>query len=170
MTLSRSISDRQSRRPEKSFGSIKVKMQLLNERLYVAPQISPDDLKHLKSVGVTSVIAARPEGETKDQPPMDLIRAAADEVGIQVNQIPVVPGQISAEQVAQFRELVNASQGIVLAYCRSGMRACMLWALDAAEQGMPVAEILRTTQAAGHDISKLAPRLDELANSAAVEN
>ena len=72
--------------------------------------------------------------------------------------IPVVPGAISDEQVAQFKAALAELPGPVVAFCRSGARAASLWALSNA--GLRSADdIISTAAEAGYDLSALRERL-----------
>lgn len=126
---------------------------------YVGPQISVADMEDLKLLQIRTVIVARPEGETADQPTISTLRTAADALGITVHQIPVVSGNISDDDVRAYGAITSAAGHPVFAYCRSGMRATSLWALTAAKQGQSLDEILLRAKAAGFDLSALAGRL-----------
>lgn len=131
----------------------------LDARTFVGPQITIADLKDLNRLNVKTVIVARPEGETDDQPAISALRDAADALGITIHQIPVVPGQISDADVRAFGTITSQADQPVFAYCRSGMRAASLWALNAAQQGQSPEDILRMAQAAGFDLVAMADRL-----------
>ena len=102
---------------------------------------------------------ARPEGETADQTAISEVRDAADALGINVHQIPVVPGNIADADIRAFHAIASEADHPVFAYCRSGMRAASLWALSAAEQGQSPDEILRMAKSAGFDLTPLLARL-----------
>ncbi|AXI47879.1 TIGR01244 family phosphatase [Sulfitobacter sp. SK012] len=131
----------------------------LDALTYVGPQISVANLDELKRLNIRTVIVARPEGETADQPTISALRDAAGALGITVHQIPVVFGNISDDDVRAYGAITSAADHPVFAYCRSGLRATTLWALSAAEQGHTPDEILRMAKAAGFDLSALAGRL-----------
>jgi sulfide:quinone oxidoreductase len=126
---------------------------------YVGKQISVANLNDLKRMNVKTVIVARPEGETADQPAISELRDAAEALGITVHQIPVVPGNISDADVFAFRAITSEAGHPVFAYCHSGMRATSLWALSAVEQGQSPDKILRMAHAAGFDLTAVAARL-----------
>jgi sulfide:quinone oxidoreductase len=72
--------------------------------------------------------------------------------------LPVVAGDITDADVARFRQLLGTLPGPVLAFCRTGTRAAMLWALDQAGQRSPEA-LIETAGAAGYDLKPLYARL-----------
>jgi sulfide:quinone oxidoreductase len=131
----------------------------LDALTYVGKQISVANLNDLKRMNVKTVIVARPEGETADQPAISELRDAAEALGITVHQIPVVPGNISDADVFAFRAITSEAGHPVFAYCHSGMRATSLWALSAVEQGQSPDKILRMAHAAGFDLTAVAARL-----------
>jgi uncharacterized protein (TIGR01244 family) len=57
------------------------------------------------------------------------MQSAAVAAGLTYHYLPVVSGAITPEQVAQMAELVEAAEGPVLAFCRSGARSTQLWSL-----------------------------------------
>ena len=131
----------------------------LDTQIYVGPQIWASDMATLNRMKIGTIIVARPEGETADQPTISAIREAADTFGIAIHQLPIVPGNITDDDVRAYSAITTKAEGPVLAYCRSGMRAASLWALGAARQGQTPDEILRIATNANFDLSALAPRL-----------
>jgi uncharacterized protein (TIGR01244 family) len=99
----------------------------LSDRCAVAGQIQPEDVEALSAEGFTTVICNRPDGEDAGQPTAEEIAQACEARGIAFHLIPVFHGGISMDTVAQFRDAVDASEGPVLAYCRSGQRSSVLW-------------------------------------------
>jgi len=82
---------------------------------------------------------------------------------IAAHYLPIVPGQVSDAQIAEFADMVSKSTGPIFAYCRSGMRATALWALYQAQFGQSVDDILAVAKSAGHDLTALTPRLSAAA-------
>jgi uncharacterized protein (TIGR01244 family) len=95
----------------------------------VAPQIGTGDLAGIKAQGFRSVICNRPDGESADQTDVAEVRAEAERLGLAFAFVPVVSGQITPEDVRDFREALAALPTPVLAYCRSGARCRNLWML-----------------------------------------
>jgi sulfide:quinone oxidoreductase len=133
----------------------------LDALTYVGPQIIAADMASLKRLNVGTIIVARPEGETDDQPAISTIRQAADAFGIAVHQIPVVSGNITDDDVSAYVAMTAGTDTSIFAYCRSGMRATSLWALSAAKAGHAPDDILRVARDANFELSALAPRLDD---------
>ena len=100
------------------------------EHFATAPQISPQDMAAIAAHGFHTVINNRPDGEGgPEQPTSQAMAQAAQAVGLAYHYLPVISGQITPEQVADFAALVNAAPGPVLAFCRSGARSTNLWHL-----------------------------------------
>jgi len=94
----------------------------------VSPQISIDDVAEIKQAGFRSVICNRPEGEDPGQPSVASIKAAVEAAGLAFRWIPVLSGQMTAENVADQAAALDEIEGPVLAYCRSGTRCTNLYA------------------------------------------
>jgi uncharacterized protein (TIGR01244 family) len=93
-----------------------------------APQISPHDMAAIAAHGFGTVINNRPDFEGgPEQPTSQAMAKAAQAAGLAYHYIPVVSGQITPEQVAEFAAKVRAAKGPVLAFCRSGARSTNLW-------------------------------------------
>ena len=130
----------------------------LDTLTYVGPQIFAANMDDLKRLGIGTIIVARPEGETDDQPSISDIRKAANEFGIAVHQIPALPSNITDGDVRAYCAITSGTDHPVFTYCRSGMRATSLWALCAAQHGADPDEILRTAKDANFDLTTLASR------------
>jgi sulfide:quinone oxidoreductase len=138
-------------------------MKKLSDQFYVGPQIEIDDIEDLQISGVKSVICLRPDGEGTGQPAFEALKTQARSLGIAAHYLPIVPGQISNAQIAEFADMVTKSPSPIFAYCRSGMRATGLWALHQAQFGQSVDDILAAAKSAGHDLTALTPRLSAAA-------
>jgi len=124
----------------------------LDDRLSVAAQLLPEGVADAAAQGFRLLICNRPDGEAEGQPSADTIAAAARHHGLGFVHLPVVGGAIRADTIEAFRDAVAKADGPVLAFCRSGMRSTLLWALGEARH-RPVDAILDTDQAAGFDLS-----------------
>lgn len=129
----------------------------------VSPQIAPGDLAALAGAGVRLVINNRPDGEEPGQPDGAEIAAAAEAAGIAYVAIPVGGGGFGQPQVAALDAALAGAAGPVHAYCRSGTRSTLLWALVQASRGTDPATIAETAAAAGYDVAPVRAALDLLA-------
>ena len=76
---------------------------------------------------VSRVINNRPDAEAPDQPTSDVLEREAIRIGLRYAYIPIIPGEMTDGDVAEFAEAVSAADGPVLAFCRTGNRSTQLW-------------------------------------------
>jgi len=131
----------------------------LSPNLSVMPQIEATDIADLAARGFKSIIGNRPEGETPEQPAWSSLAAEAARHGMSARQIPVVPGQIDPEQVDQFAAALREMPVPIAAFCRTGTRSAMLWALANPDR-LSVDERIATAAAQGYDVAPLRARME----------
>ncbi len=131
----------------------------LTEDLSVAPQISTDDINTVGN-NFKSILCNRPDQEDADQPSYAEIETLAREQGITIKFQPVNGSAISDDDIDDFAQHIEDLPKPVLAYCRSGTRCTVLWALSQAGK-QPADEILQTAAAAGYSLDALRPRIAE---------
>lgn len=134
----------------------------LSDHVLASPQITIADLAEAKADGVSLVINNRPEGESDDQVPGAEIEAAARALGMGYVAIPVTHAGFSGPQVEAMAEALGGAAGKVLAYCRSGTRSTLLWALAEASKGADLEAVTAQAAAAGYDVSPVRPLMDML--------
>ncbi len=120
----------------------------LDDKTLVSGQITPDQVPALKAAGVTMIVNNRPDGEDADQPQAADIEAAAAQAGIVYRAVPIVRG-IGPADVEAMRTAIEEADGKLLAFCRSGTRSTLAWALARREQGASVEEIEQAATGAG---------------------
>lgn len=138
----------------------------LSESVLAAGQIAPEDILAAREAGVTLIVNNRPDGESPDQPDGAEIEAAARDAGIEYRAIPVGAAGFSQSQVDAMVEALDASGGKTLAFCRSGTRSTLLWALAEARNGRDPEAIARDAAGAGYDVGPVRPAMDMLAGKA----
>lgn len=131
--------------------------------MLASPQIAVADIASFTAAGVTLVVNNRPDGEAPDEPQGSEIEAAARAAGLDYVAIPIGQAGFSEPQVAALAEALDAAEGQVLGYCRSGTRSTLLWALARARSGADPEEISAAAQAAGYDVSPVRPAMDMFA-------
>jgi sulfide:quinone oxidoreductase len=136
----------------------------LTSQLSVSAQLHPEDIEQVVAAGIKTVICNRPDQEGDEQPASDEIRLACESQGLKWYFLPVNPRNFTDRQAREFGALLNAVQGPVLAFCRTGTRCTNLWALSEAGN-IDVASIINTASVAGYDIAKLSDRIASLAES-----
>jgi uncharacterized protein (TIGR01244 family) len=125
----------------------------LDDRVMVAGQIEIADLADARRQGVTMVVNNRPDGEDPGQPTSAEIEAAAEAAGIDYRHIPIARGMGPAQIEEMVSALTELGDGRMLAYCRSGMRSCLAWAVASREQGQSREEVERKAQGAGFSLN-----------------
>jgi uncharacterized protein (TIGR01244 family) len=136
-------------------------LRRLDDTISVAPQLSPEDLAAIKAAGFVAVINNRPDDEEPGQPSAIALQHAAEAAGLAYTALPVGHGFTHA-QVAAMRGALDAADGPVLAFCRSGTRSTYLWALARAAAGDDPADLAAKAAGAGYDLTPLAPLLEQL--------
>ena len=135
---------------------------------FVAPQIEAADVAELAQSGFTRVICNRPDAEVPPGLQHDAIEAAAKSAGLEFVYHPLTHTTMTSENVTKHRELAETASGPVLAYCASGTRCSIVWALGQAG-ALGVDEIITAAHAAGYDLANMRPTLEALAHQAATD-
>jgi uncharacterized protein (TIGR01244 family) len=138
----------------------------IDDSISVAPQITAEDIAAIKAAGFTAIVNNRPDDEQDGQPAGDSIRAAAEAARLAYTAIPITHAGFSLPQVTAMVDILEAADGPVLAFCRSGTRSCNLWALAQARMGEHPAVLIEKAADAGYDLSGLRPLLDQLSAQA----
>ena len=135
----------------------------LTPQLYVAGQITKEDIPTIAAQGFKVILNNRPDGEGEDQPPAAEIEAEAKAHGLQYIYQPVVGTAITDENAEEFGVTIaacaNESNGPVLAHCRTGTRCTILWMLSQAKN-QSADELLATAAKAGYSLEQVRERLE----------
>ena len=134
----------------------------LDDDLAVLPQIDPSDVAALADMGFKTIINNRPENEEPGQPSIASVEQSAKEAGLGFQSQPVVSGAITFNDVAEFKDLMDQAEKPVLAYCRSGTRCTMLWALANAGH-LSTETIMANAEAAGYNLEGLRRQIEAIA-------
>lgn len=140
-----------------------MEIRKIDDNISVAPQIAVQDVAEIARLGFKTLVANRPDREESGQPSMADIEAAAAEHGLKWVYLPVESGNITDADVDNFAPMIRDADKPVFAFCRSGTRCTVLWALSAARELDP-REILTRARRAGYDITGLIPRLQQQAD------
>ena len=128
----------------------------LDDRTLVSGQIHPDDVPALKDLGVTLIVNNRPDNEDAGQPESDDIEAAAKAAGIDYRHVPIARG-LGPSDVEAMREAMHAvGDGKLFAFCRSGNRSTLAWAVAKSEDGTSREELESCVSQAGFDLGPVA--------------
>lgn len=142
-----------------------MKLAILTPNLTALPQPSVDDIGELANRGYRSIIGNRPEAEAPDQPQWTDLKAAATARGMEAVHIPVVASQISEADVRAFAEALGRLPKPIAAFCRTGTRSTLLWAL-ANEASLTVDERIAVAAREGYDLEPFSALLSREASDA----
>jgi uncharacterized protein (TIGR01244 family) len=129
-------------------------MRQLSARYFVSPQISPEDVDALAAAGVTRILCNRPDEEVPPSHCAETIRAAAEAAGLSFAEQPLSHQNMVPDVITHNRTLGADTGDVVLAYCASGTRSCIAWALGQAGTLTPD-EIIEAAERGGYDLSHL---------------
>lgn len=138
----------------------------LSSTVYASPQIGLDEVEEARRLGIALIVNNRPEGESDDQVEGDQIAQAAKSAGMEYVAIPVTHAGFAEHQVTAMANALAAAKGPVLAYCRSGTRSTLLWALAQARAGADPDQLASQAAEAGYDLSPIRQIMDMLSASA----
>lgn len=131
----------------------------LTPRYFVAPQIDPSDMEAIRAAGITRILCNRPDEEVPPSHQAAAIQAAAEAAGLVFALQPLTHQTMVPEVIGHNRALGADTDDVVLAYCASGTRSTIAWALGQAGH-MPAEEIVAAARAGGYDLSNIRPALD----------
>lgn len=136
-----------------------MEIRALSERFAVSPQISPEDVKALKDAGFVRVVCNRPDSEVPPPLQSAAMRKAVEAAGMEFVDNQIVPGNFSEEIVQAQAEAMQAD-GPVFAYCASGRRSSLAWALAQAGK-VPADQLIGTAANWGYDLEPLRAQLED---------
>jgi uncharacterized protein (TIGR01244 family) len=132
----------------------------LTDTIFVAPQITLAEVAEAANSGVKLIINNRPEDESPDQTAGPDIEAATRAAGMDYVAIPVTHAGFAEWQVTAMADALENVDGKVLAYCRSGTRSTLLWALARASKGDHPAVLAEQAADAGYDLTPITAMMD----------
>ena len=128
-----------------------MKLAILTPNISALPQPAADDIGELADRGYRSIISNRPDGEAPDQPKWNDLKAAALARGMEAVHIPVVASRIEESDIRAFREALERLPKPIAAFCRTGTRSTILWAL-ANEASLTPDERIKIAAKEGYDL------------------
>ena len=131
----------------------------LTPKFAVSPQLAAGDVTAIAALGFRAIVAVRPDGENTADPRADAVAAWAEASGLTFRYAPATSHDLTEpDTVSRFEAAVEDLQGPVLAYCKSGTRAAIIWALAAARYH-PAACVGEALRKAGVDPDLIADEL-----------
>lgn len=133
----------------------------LSETYFSAAQLAPEDFAVLRASGFSAVICNRPDQENPFELQFDQMRQHAANEGIDLIYIPLTQTSMGVETAKYQRSIVENGDGPVVAYCASGTRSTVIWALTQVEVDS-VDTVLEKCANAGYPLEGLRPTLDAI--------
>ncbi len=129
----------------------------------VSPQIALEDLPAIKAAGYTTIINNRPDGEIPPHLQHKQMQAAAQAIGLSYVQNAVIGGAMTQANIDLQAAALAAASGPVFAYCASGNRSSVVWALANAG-ALPTDDLISLPGRFGYQLEGLRGQIDALAN------
>jgi uncharacterized protein (TIGR01244 family) len=128
----------------------------------VSPQIAPEDVPAIAARGFTTVICNRPDTEVPHELAAAVIRIAVEAAGLRFVDNPMAGGGLTMDHIEAQRAALDGATGPVLAYCASGNRSTILWALANAGR-KPTAELVQAGAPYGYQVPMFRDLIERLA-------
>lgn len=142
-----------------------MEIRQLEEGYAVSPQISPEDLTALAAEGFTTIICNRPDGEVPPELQATIVGAATEAAGLTFVVNPILPGQMTQQNVDVQADAIAASAGRVFAYCQSGNRSSIVWSLVRLPE-LGTDSVLSATRNVGYDHEAMRQHYEQLERQA----
>ncbi|CUX83337.1 MAG: TIGR01244 family protein [Roseibaca calidilacus] len=133
----------------------------LTDGYAVAPQIAAEEAAEIAAAGFKTVICNRPDGEVPAEFQSDAIRAAVEAAGMNFVANPVIGGAITPDNISAQGAAIADQPGPILAYCASGNRSSIVWAMSQVGT-RPIDELIATPAQHGYNLEPLRPLLENL--------
>lgn len=136
----------------------------LDQKVAVCGQLKPADMPDVAGQGFRTIVNNRPDGEAMFGQPADAdLKQSAAAAGIAEHFLPFTLQTLKAEDVRRFQSVLDGADGPVLAFCASGFRSTLLWAMArAAFAGEPVESLLQKASAAGQPLDRHRPLIERM--------
>jgi len=131
----------------------------------VSPQIDLSDLTAIKAAGYVAIIDNRPDAEIPPDLHTNAMQRAAESAGLGFFANPVIGGMMTMDNVTEQAAAIAAAGGPVLAYCASGNRSSIVWALSNAGK-IPTDDLISIPARFGYQLEGLRSQLDAMAKNA----
>ena len=133
----------------------------ITPRYAVSPQITVEDVPAIAEAGFVKVICNRPNREVLLHQQSDTIGQAVRDAGMEYEVLELTHQTMTPDNIARQRDLAENCSGPVLAYCASGTRCSVIWALGQCDRSSTDA-ILEATSKAGYVLENLRPALNQM--------
>jgi uncharacterized protein (TIGR01244 family) len=135
-----------------------MEIRALTPTYAVSPQIEAADLPAIKAAGYTTIINNRPDGEITENLHAAQMQKQAEALGLTFVINPLIPGNFTPDNIAVQAAAVKGSAGPVFAYCASGNRCSIIWAMMNAGT-IPADDLIAIPARFGYRLDHLRPQL-----------
>ncbi|HAV5025353.1 TPA: hypothetical protein JIY97_00605 [Acinetobacter baumannii] len=98
-------------------------VELINN-IAISKQIKVEDIEKIAALGFKTIINNRPDNEEIDQDSSELLEKTARNYQIAYYHLPIQNiNQVSNNIIQEFRSIIDSSNGLVVAFCKTGMRS-----------------------------------------------
>lgn len=139
-----------------------MEIRSLTDGYAVTPQIAPADVPAIAAAGFRVVICNRPDSEVPEDLRAEALRKSVEAAGLRFVVNPVVPGALTMDNVDLQRTAIDGAEGRVLAYCASGNRSSIVWALANAGR-QPTEALIAAGAQYGYQTGQFRDLIDRLA-------
>ena len=136
----------------------------IDKNYHVSPQIEPHEISEIADKGFVKIICNRPDFEVPTSHQSSIMADLSTKKKIEFHILELTHQTMTPENILKQREMYINANGPVLAYCASGTRCSVIWALGEAIAGTNINYILEKTSAAGYDLSGLEASMRHLSN------
>ncbi|WP_380053047.1 TIGR01244 family sulfur transferase [Falsihalocynthiibacter sp. SS001] len=139
-----------------------MEIKTITDNYAVSAQILPEDVQTIADAGFTTVICNRPDAEIPPELHAAEMKKVVEAAGLKFVVNPVVHGQLTQEILDIQAQEIEAAEGKCFAYCASGNRSTVVWALGSAGK-IPTGQIIAAGEAAGYQLEGMRAQLEMLA-------
>ena len=136
----------------------------IDKNYHVSPQIEPHQISDIADKGFVKIICNRPDFEVHPSLSSLAMADLAAKAEIEFYTLELTHETMTPENILKQRKIFLDASGPVLAYCASGTRCSVIWALGEAMTGTAINYILKKTLAAGYNLSSLETSMRNLSN------
>ena len=136
----------------------------IDKNYHVSPQIEPHQISDIADKGFVKIICNRPDFEVHPSLSSLAMADLAAKAEIEFHILELTHETMTPENILKQRKIFMDASGPVLAYCASGTRCSVIWALGEAMTGTDINYILEKTLAAGYNLSSLETSMRNLSN------
>lgn len=136
-----------------------MEIRQLSPQYAVSPQIDVADVAAIAAAGFGTIICNRPDAEIPSTHQAAAIQAAVETAGLHFVVNEVTHQGLNDAIVDLQRASIDGSDKPTLAYCASGTRSTIVWALGQAADHT-ADELLSAAYDVGYDIGGLKPELE----------